>query len=95
MDTGDSSPSKKLHIDMILMIQGTIIPFHWLEFNNDVFPQQDIMCKIYFICSQACVSNERRVMQCFECTGGSRHHSSFQPVSPSNVNEFHEDMTSQ
>jgi hypothetical protein len=94
-DTGDSSPSKKLRIDMILVIQGTIIPFHRLEFNDDVFSQQDIMRKIYFICSQACVSNERRVMQCFERTGGSRRHSSFQPVSPSNANEFHKDVTSQ
>ena len=59
MDTGDPSPYAKLRIDMILVIQGVILSFHRLEFNNDILPRQDIFCKIYFICSQVCEPNKR------------------------------------
>jgi hypothetical protein len=47
MDTGDASPSTKLRIDMILVMQGAILSFHQLKFNNNIFPKQNIMCKIY------------------------------------------------
>ena len=39
MDTVDPSPSTKLCIDLILMLQGVILSFHWLEFNGDIFLQ--------------------------------------------------------
>jgi len=53
-DIGDPSPSTKLRIDTILMMQSAILSFHRLEFDDDIFPRQNIMRKIYFICSQVC-----------------------------------------
>jgi hypothetical protein len=49
-DTGDPSPSAKLCIDTILVIQGVIPSIHRLEFNDNIFPRQNIMRRIYFIC---------------------------------------------
>jgi hypothetical protein len=46
---GDPSPSAKPRIDMILVIQSVIFSFHRLEFNDDIFLQQNIMRKIYFM----------------------------------------------
>jgi hypothetical protein len=86
---GDPSPSAKPRIDMILVIQSVIFSFHRLEFNDDIFLQQNIMRKIYFICSQVCETNKRSAMQCCRHTGGPRRQSSFQPISPSYANEFH------
>ena len=88
-DTGDSSPSTKLLIDTTLMMQGGILSFHQLEFNDNTFPQQNIICKIYFICSQVCEPNKKSAMQCLRHMGGSKCHSSFQPISPSYVNKLH------
>lgn len=38
-DKGDPNPSTKLRIDLIFVMQGVILSFHWLEFNDDIFPQ--------------------------------------------------------
>ena len=94
MDTGDSSPSAKLHIDTILVIQGVIPSFHRLEFNDDIFPRQNIMRKKYFICLQVCEPNKRSATQCLRRTRGSRRHSSFHPVFSSYANGFHSDVSS-
>jgi hypothetical protein len=54
MDIGDPSPSTKLHIDMILVMQGVILSSHQLKFNDDIFLRQNIMCKTYSICLWIC-----------------------------------------
>jgi hypothetical protein len=71
MDTGDPSPSPQsleLRIHTILVFQGVILSFHRLEFNDNIFPRQNIMRKMYFICPQVCEPNKRGATQCLRCT---------------------------
>ncbi len=94
MDIGNFSSSTELHIDTILVIQGVIPSFHRLKFNNNIFIQQNIIYKIYFIYLQVCEPNKRSATQCLRYTRGSRCHSFFCPVFSSYANRFHSNVSS-
>ena len=46
----DTDAIPKLRVDSKFMVQCMILPFHWLEFDDNPFLWQNVVRKVYYIC---------------------------------------------
>jgi hypothetical protein len=65
MSTRGNAASVKLRVDLELVVQGMSFPFHWLEFNHNILPSQNVVRKIYFICPR---NSQTKTIEKFPCT---------------------------